>query len=93
MWSSVNIYDTTPTWYINMTRPKKTVRFQSIVNVSLIQSRADYEYHDISKDIWWSSRELEDIRKSILSDIRNLRLQRPELSLDDCQKHILAKTT
>ena len=76
-----------------MTRPKKTVRFQSLVTVCLIQSRADYEYNNMSKDIWWSSGELEEIRKSIMIDIRELRLQRPELSLDDCQKHILSKTT
>lgn len=89
MWSS----NTNPYWYINITPSKKMVRFHSLVSVCLIQSRADYEYSNISKDVWWSSGELEEIRKSILIDIQELRLQCPELSLADCQKHILSKTT
>lgn len=73
--------------------PKKIVKFNSIVRVMLVNTRDEYESHEIDKDVWWSGKELADIRRSILLEIKELMQQRPELSFDDCQKEILTKTT
>ncbi len=73
--------------------PQKSVKFNTIVRVMLVNTRSEYEYNEIDKDVWWSSKELADIRKSILIEIRDLMQQRPDWSFDDCQKEILTKTT
>lgn len=73
--------------------PQKIVKFNSIVHVRLVNTRSEYELHEIDKDVWWSNDELAAIRKSILLEIRELMQHRPDLSFDACQKEILTKTT
>jgi hypothetical protein len=72
---------------------KKTVKFDSIVRVAHINTRSEYQFFEVDKDMWWSTYELDHIRKSILIEIRDMMQQRPELSFDACQKEILKKTT
>ena len=71
----------------------KSVKFNSIVRVSLIHTRGEYKQHGLSDDIWWSQNELAEIRKDILREIRHRMVKCPEKSFDDCQNEILQKHT
>jgi len=71
----------------------KSVKFNSIVRVSLIHTRGEYKQHGLSDHIWWSQNELAEIRKDILREIRDLMAQYPDKSFDDCQNEILQKHT
>jgi hypothetical protein len=67
----------------------KSVKFDCIVRVCLINTRKEYNEYGIANEIWWSQNELEEIRKEILREIRLRMVKCPEKSFDTCHNETI----